>query len=194
MASRTMILFLLMVIWPCMLMAKADLVSRKVGVFKGWETYQTRLDGHLACYMILRPIQKEYNPLKMKNDTKKVKSAKPSQQPSASSQRDNVYMMITFRPDESMNPVVSYRAGYNFKQNSEAVLSASEKLFNLFTQQDQAWARSGVIDRQIVNAIRKSSLLMVQGVAKDGRKYKDKFDAAGAEKAYKAIIKACGIT
>ncbi len=93
-----------------------------------------------------------------------------------------------------MNPVVSYSAGYNFKQNSEVLFAAGDKSFNLFTDKGQAWARSGAMDIALTNALRKAKRLTIQGSSSEGAKSTDVFNPDGAEKAYKAVVKACGIT
>jgi hypothetical protein len=155
-------------------MAWAEIPPKKLGSFQEWQAYE--MNG-AACYMMLRPQKMDYK-TKEKNLNK----------------RSDVYLMITFRPTESMEPVISYRAGYMFKQGAEVVLNTGQKPYALFTNKDQAWARSGTMDVTITNALRKASSVIIQGVSSEGGTSSDRFNVDGVEGAYKAIVKACGIT
>ncbi len=199
MHNRLFILLLIMLLVPNGAFAKDNNAPKKLGSFQGWEVYETKQGATPTCYMTLRPAKQDYKipaPVKANIAAKSKDKAKKTETVSAkrSSERTNVYLMITFRPSESMNPVVSYRAGYIFKQASEVLLSTGEKPFNMFTDKDQAWARSGAMDIAITNAIRKAKRITVQGGSTDNGKSSDSFNADGAEKAYKATTKACGIT
>ncbi len=174
--------------------AATDNAPKKLGDFSGWQAYEARQGGYSTCYMILRPTNMDYKlPLatKVKLNSKDKKAPEQCLPPP---KRSNVYVMVTLRPEESMSPVISYRSGYGFKQSSEVLLNAGDKSFNLFTEKDQAWARSTAMDVQIANAIRKAKRIIIQGISNDGGKSNDLFNPQGAESAYKAIIKACGIT
>jgi hypothetical protein len=160
-------------------MAWAEGTPKKIGSFQEWQAYEMRGD---ACYMMLRPQKMDYK-------TNEKNLNKHSQ-----NKRNDVYLMITFRPTESMDPVISYRSGYMFKHGSEVFLKTDAKPYALFTEHDQAWARSSTMDAFITNALRKASSVVIQGVSSDGGKSSDRFNLNGAEGAYKAIVKACGIT
>lgn len=203
MPLRLFILLLTVLLVPESALAKDGGVPKKLGSFQGWDVYETKQGAHPTCYMTLRPAKQDYKipaPSKVNAATKSTGTVKDKANDKAkktetvSAKRSNVYLMITFRPSESMNPVVSYRAGYIFKPASEVLLSTGEKPFNLFTDKDQAWARSSAMDIAITNAIRKAKRITVQGASTDNGKSTDSFNAEGAEKAYKATTKACGIT
>lgn len=201
MPFRLFLLLLIVVLVPSGAMAADAGTPKKIGAFSGWEAYETKIASHPTCYMTLRPSKQDYKILapekakdtktKSKDKSKKTESVASKRSPE---KRSNVYVMVTFRPSESMNPVVSYRAGYIFKQGSEVLLNTDDKPFNLFTDKDQAWARSGAIDIALTNALRKAKRVIIQGTSNEGGKSTDVFNPDGAEKAYKAIVKACGIT
>ncbi len=196
MQFRLFLLLLIVVLAPNGVFAADSNTPKKVGAFNGWEAYQTKIANHPTCYMMLRPSKQDYKipvPEKAKDTKSKLKD-KTKKSETVSGKRSNVYVMVTFRPSESMSPVVSYRAGYIFKQGSEVLLSTGDKPFNLFTDKDQAWARSSAMDIALTNAIRKAKRVIIQGGSNEGGKSTDIFNSDGAEKAYKAIVKACGIT
>jgi hypothetical protein len=194
MRMPAIILFFTLCVMPGCLMAAVDAAPKKLGAFKAWEAYETSQNTHSTCYMILRPAKTNYkitSPQKIKleeNSSKKPKISTPSVR------RSDVYLMVTFRPSESMNPVVSYTSGYIFKQGSEVSLSAGDKPFNLFTQGDQAWARNVAMDKSVTNSLRKAKRVIIQGGSNNGGTSSDIFDPDGVENAYKAVVKACGIT
>lgn len=179
---------------PVMAEAATSSAPKKLGEFSGWEAYEVKQGNHSTCYMLLRPSSMDYKtPLASKAKFKGKEKKNPEQtlQPP---KRSNVYMMITLRPEESMNPVISYRSGYAFKQNSEVLVNAGDKSFHLFTDKDQAWARNTAMDVQVTNALRKAKRIIIQGISNDGGKSSDAFNPQGAEGAYKAIAKACGLS
>lgn len=196
MQFRLFLLLLIVVLAPNGAVAADSNSPKKIGAFGGWEAYEAKIASHPTCYMTLRPSKQDYKipaPEKAK-DAKTKSKDKTKKSVAVSAKRSNVYLMVTFRPSESMNPVVSYRAGYIFKQGSEVLLSTGDKPFNLFTDKDQAWARSGAMDIALTNALRKAKRVIIQGGSNEGGKSTDIFNPDGAEKAYKAIVKACGIT
>ena len=191
-------LLLIIALQPFMAQAAVESGPKKLGEFSGWEAYQAKQGHHSTCYMILRPSSMDYKmPPSNKIETKvklKSKDKKSPEQNLSTPKRSNVYVMVTLRPEESMNPVISYRSGYGFKQSSEVLVNAGDKSFNLFTEKDQAWARNTAMDVQVTNALRKAKRIIIQGVSNDGGKSSDTFIPQGAESAYKAIAKACGIS
>jgi hypothetical protein len=194
MRMRALILLFILCVMPDCAVAAADIAPKKLGVFKAWEAYETKQNSHSTCYMILRPAKTDYKIIPPQKIKLKENISKKSQIPMLSAKRSDVFLMVTFRPSESMNPVVSYTSGYIFKQGSEVSLSAEGKPFNLFTQGDQAWARNVAMDKSITNSLRKAKRVIIQGGSNNGGTSSDVFDPDGVENAYKAVVKACGIT
>jgi hypothetical protein len=155
-----------------------DVSVRRIGVFGPWKALRFSEGGSPVCYMMGRP--------------KAVKATKPPKNKTTELKRGEIYLMVTLRPSENTNPVVSYKSGYLFKSGSEALVNAGDKNFRLFTERDQAWARSGSIDRAIVDSLRSGKSLKIEGKAGGGEKSVDVFDLAGSSAAYKAISDACG--
>lgn len=198
---RFFLIFFLLIAAASPLQALAA-APEKLGSFHGWQAFQVKTGGQAMCYMVLRAAKEDYRlPEAVSAKTKNIKNKKATTKTAPNTaqdekqcQRSEIYLMVTFRPAESMNPVVSYRSGYIFKQGSEVLLNTGTKPFNLFTDKDQAWARSSAMDVAVTSALRKARSVTIKGVSTTGGKSSDIFNLDGAESAYKAIVKACGIT
>ncbi len=143
----------------------------------GWRTYNYRENGQDICYMMLRPSRSG------------MKRASTDKDP-----RDEPVFMVSFRPSESVVPIVNFKPGYGFKDGSEASLIIDKQVFRLFTVRDGAWARTAGIDRAIVDAMLAGKSMVAQGNSLKGSKSADQFDLKGAKAAYQTIAKACKMT
>ena len=55
--------------------------------------------------------------------------------------------MVTHRPSENIANVVSFVEGYPLKEGSDVALEVDDKKFDLFTNDDSAWARTAELDQ-----------------------------------------------
>ncbi len=136
-----------------------------------WTAYQYREANGPVCYM----------------------AAKPQSKKGAYKTRDEVFALVTHRPAEKSIDVFTYIAGYTYKPGSEATVTVNGRKFVLFTSGNTAWAPDEVTDRQLMEAIRKGSTMVVQGVSQRGTKTTDSFSLKGSGAAHDAINKACNI-
>lgn len=148
-----------------------------IGTFDDWKAYVTYEKKKKICYMVSFPKRQE-------GDFKK---------------RGKVYAMITHRPAQQTFNVVSFNAGYKYQQNSKArlILNAgkNKKTFELFTDNESAWALADVDDQEITKFItRFGENLVIEGISSKGSKTKDVYSLKGSLKAYKAISEACEVT
>ncbi len=147
--------------------------STSLGSFGYWRAYMLTENNQNVCYMTLT--------------ARFLKSKK--------FRRGDALLTITHRPAESSKDVISYTAGYNYKPMSDAELHIGKQTFNLFTTQDSAWSRDAATDHKIAAAIRTSPSLSITGnpTTKGVASFTDKFALKGANEAYRAIGKACGV-
>lgn len=143
----------------------------------GWRTYNYRENGQDICYMMLRPSRSG------------MKRTTADKDP-----REEPVFMVSFRPSESVVPIVNFKPGYGFKNGSEASLTIDKQVFRLFTVRDGAWARTAGIDRAIVDAMLAGKSMVAQGSSLKGSKSADQFDLKGTTAAYRRIAKACKMT
>jgi len=143
----------------------------KIGDFGQWQAYVFDENGSKVCYMAAKPVSTE------------PKGAK----------RGDIVALITHRPAEGTKNVFSYMTGYGYKKGQDVNITIDSKKFNLFTQNDMAWAADASADNAITDAIKKGSKMVVKGESARGTKTTDTFTLKGSSKAYEAISKECGL-
>ena len=147
--------------------------EKDLGTFGSWKAYAYDEGGQTVCYMVTTKTVK----------TTKVKNRAPA------------YLMITHRPIEASTDVVSYDAGTLLASSHNVTMHIGKTSFDFFSVHNTAWARDALVDHKIAAAIQHTPTAQITGLsAKKGAKpIRDIFDLSGAEPAYRAIGKACGL-
>lgn len=140
-----------------------------LGEYGDWIAYYYRDSAGPVCYMASTP---------KKDEGKYTK-------------RGDIYVVVTHRPNEKSYNVVNVNAGYPYKRNSETQLKIGAQTFNLFTSGDKAWAMTSQDDKNIVEAMKRGSRMIVNGTSSKGTKTKDTYSLSGFSSAYKAISNKC---
>ena len=154
---------------------KAD-EPKHLGTFGAWSAYQVTDQGQKACYMLSFPEKEEGNYTK----------------------RGRVYLLVTHRPASNTLNVVSFHAGYGFKNGQEvtATVAGSRKKesFTLFTEGETAWAKDAATDKRMTTALSKwGNTITVYGTSARGTETKDTYSLKGSLQALKAISRACRV-
>jgi invasion protein IalB len=142
-----------------------------LGNHKDWAAYSFEEGGKKVCYVSSMP-----------------KSSDPK-----GAKRGAIYTLITHRPAENANNVVSVALGYPLRKGSEVTVEIEKKSFALFTDGETGWARDTDTDKALVQALRGGGKLVVKGVSQRGTKTTDTYSLAGAGEALGAIGDACGV-
>lgn len=140
-----------------------------LGTFGKWVAYTYTDKGKPVCYM----------------------SAKPDKSEGNYKARGDVELLVTHRPAEKAFDVLSVVAGYQYKPDSDAVLTAGGQTFNLFTNADRAWARDSKTDAAVVQQLIKSSNAVIKGTSSRNNVTTDTVSLTGFSAAYKAIGDTC---
>jgi invasion protein IalB len=140
-----------------------------LGTFGKWIAQTYKENGANVCFMSLKPEKSEGN----------YKA------------RGDVMFMVTHRPAERAFDVVSVMAGYQYAQDSDAVLTSGGKKFELFTSGDRAWARDAQTDKAIVQLLTKNKTMVVKGTSARNNITTDNYTLNGFAAAYKAISDSC---
>lgn len=162
---------------PSELFAEKKITDLKeIGTFGDWKAYVSFDKKKKICYMVSLPQKQE-------GDFKK---------------RGKVYAMVTHRPSLKSYNVVSFYAGYKFPKNSKVTLTIQggkyQKAFELFTENQTAWAFSDDDDQEITKRLTKiGESLIIEGMSAKGTKTKDTYSLKGSMQAYKAICDACDV-
>jgi hypothetical protein len=151
--------------------APATPAAQALGKFDAWTAYASRDKTGKVCYVVGEPQKSE-------------PAGFPRKPPTA---------MVTHRPVEKIDNVVSFVEGYALKDDSEVALDIGGTKFALFTKDDSAWARTSDLDKTIVAALAKGKQIVVKGVPQKGPPTTDIYPLAGFSKALALIDKACGV-
>jgi len=169
---------LLIVIFVAALLGAAALVPavqaqgiQRIGDHGDWSAFKFSEDGNPACYMSSEPT-------KATGDYKK---------------RGDVFAIVTHRPAEKRIGEVSIITGYAYKKDSTVKVAIGKQNFELFTQEDSAWALDAAADKKLIAAMRKGNRMVVKGTSTRGTLTTDTYSLKGFTKAYRAIGKACGL-
>jgi invasion protein IalB len=136
-----------------------------------WAAYAFKENGGAVCYMASQPKKSE----------------------GAYKKRDQIFALVTHRPDENTKNVFSFIAGYTYKSGANITLTIDKKDYALFTNKDMAWAKDADTDNKITEALRKGSTMVIKGESARGTKTVDHFSLKGTGGAHDAINRACGI-
>ena len=151
--------------------AEAPGTPSHLGGAQGWDAYTDTEKGQKFCYLV----------------------GKPNKSEPASAKRDPIYASIAHRPAEKATNVVSFNAGYLFKENSDAELSVDGKKFSLFTNKDAAWTRDAATDKAVTEAMAKGKQAVIKGMSARGTETSDTYNLAGFSQALGLIDKACNV-
>lgn len=149
---------------------------KHLGTFGNWSAYQILEKGQKACYMLSFPTKEEGNYTK----------------------RGRVYMLVTHRPACKALNVVSFHAGYGFKNGQEVTVKIEgrhkKKSFTLFTEGETAWAADSKTDQAITTGLAQwGQKMVVHGRSARGTKTTDTYSLKGSLKALQTISRACGV-
>lgn len=142
---------------------------RMIAEYGDWEVYWFTEDDNKVCYIASQPKGREGN----------------------YSRRGETFTLITNRPADNTRDVFSYITGYTYKPGSEAVVTIDGKDFNLFTQDETAWAPDSETDAKLVQAIKNGSKMVVKGTSSRGTLTTDTFSLTGSSKAYERMSQEC---
>ena len=147
--------------------------EKNLGTFGAWKAYAYDEGGQTVCYMVTTKAMKSGNILR----------------------RAPAYLMITHRPIEASTDVVSYDAGTLLASSRGVKMHIGQASFDFFSVHNTAWARDALVDHKIAAAIQHTATAQITAfpAKKGATPIKDVFDLTGAEPAYHAIGKACGL-
>lgn len=142
---------------------------KTIGKFRDWTAYTHDEGGNEVCYVATSPEKEEGN----------------------YSRRGEVFAIVSHRPAEGARNVVSFIAGYPFKDGSEVSVSIDgRREFTLFTHGDAAWAYDED-DTKLVEAMKAGGRMVVKGTSSRGTLTTDTYSLMGFTNAHGAITRAC---
>lgn len=148
-----------------------DTSGEELGVFRDWKAYRFAHDGQRICFIYAEPTSTEPTNVR----------------------RGDIYMQVTHRPDTGIEDEVSYTTGYPFREESDAVVRIGQLRLGLFTQGENAWARTPDEDGRLVRAMIRGAQMEVRGTSARGTETVDTYSLSGFTAAYEEASRACGL-
>lgn len=146
-------------------------IAETLGVFGDWSAFKTTEEGKDVCYI----------------------GAVPSKSEGDYSSRGDTFMLVTHRPAIGELNVVSIRAGYKYKENSDVTVSIDQQDHIMFALGEMAWTKNVDEDRTLVINMRKGHKMIIHGTSWRGTLTTDTYSLKGFTRAYKTSLAACGI-
>lgn len=145
--------------------------AEHLGDAQGWSAFAETDRNAKACYLVGRPVKSEPDNLK----------------------RGDIYVYVTHRPADKTFNVVSFAAGYLYKDASDAELVVDTHKFDLFTSKESAWSRDAATDKAVVEAMAKAKQAVLKGTSTRGTNTTDTYSLDGFAAMLAQIDKACGV-
>lgn len=145
---------------------------KQIGTYNAWSAFTYQENGGIVCYMVSEPTKDEGD----------------------YTRRGKIYTLVTHRPSKKSLGVVSVIAGYQYKEGSEITVNIGGTTYKLFTVDDHAWAATAQEDKQLVDAMKKGSTMVIKGASSRGTETTDTYSLSGFTKAYEEIGKACKVS
>lgn len=157
-----------LVLIPWLALAAED--DEALGRFRDWYAVAYAEGEQRICYMASQPTVSE------------------SEDPG----RGASYVQVTRRRGEKGPDVVSFEAGYAFKERSEVEVVIDGVSHSLFTDGATAWAYDADGDAVLARAMARGTRMVVKGETRRGTRTIDTYSLMGFMAAQRAIAQACG--
>jgi hypothetical protein len=142
-----------------------------LGEYKDWAAYTVAEPRGEICYAVSKP--KKLEPAKMK--------------------RGETHLLVTHRPAEKQNNVVSIELGYTAAKDSAAAILVGKDKFDFFVEKQTAWARDSDTDKTVVTAMARAADLTAKAKPATGADTLDTYSLTGFSDALAQIDKACKV-
>lgn len=142
-----------------------------IGQFGTWGAYTASPNGKRVCFALAKPSSSKTNP--------------PNRP------RDPAYAFVSTRPAEKVTNEVSVMIGYALKPGSESTLEVGGATFAMYTQGDGLWIKNAAEEERMVDAMRRSSDLVVKAVSAKGTETTDTFSLKGLSQALDKVAQDC---
>ena len=142
-----------------------------IGQFGTWGAYTASPNGKRVCFALAKPSSSKTNP--------------PNRP------RDPAYAFVSTRPAEKVTNEVSVMIGYMLKPGSESTLEVGGASFAMYTQGDGLWIKNAAEEERMVDAMRRSSDLVVKAVSAKGTETTDVFSLKGLSQALDKVAQDC---
>jgi len=169
MRAKAVLIAGLLLVTPAALTAAQAQAPKLVSTFSDWSSYMHEGADAKICFAVSQPKNQE-----PKNVT-----------------RDPAYFYISAWPKDGVRTEISVRIGYPFKKGSEATVTVGEAAFKLFTQNDRAFIGDAAQELKLLEAMKTTATMQVQGISERGTATTDSYSLAGLPQALQAAAEQC---
>ena len=120
-------------------------------------------------------------------------ASKPSSSMGKYKRRGDIFALLTHRPNEKSNNVISIITGYPYKENSEVNVKIGSSKYVMFTVGQRAWNRDEQTDEKMVKSMIRGANMTIKGTSSRGTLTTDIYSLNGFTAAHRVISKFCGI-
>ncbi len=153
--------------------AAAQQSNNRVADFKDWSVFVADANGPV-CWIVTQP-----------QSSKATRGGKP-----VSVRRGDIYLNVSFRPEQGVKNEISVVSGYPYKEGSEVEMKVGSTGYKLFSEGENAWPRPGK-DDELIEAMKKGSAAVVTGQSSRGTVTTDRFSLLGFTDALNAAAERC---
>jgi hypothetical protein len=118
-------------------------------------------------------------------------SGSPKTSVPAGARRDAIVFYISAWPNQDVRSEVSVKIGYPFRKGSDATVTVGTATFKLFTKDDRAFVADPAEETKLIEAMKKGSSMVVQGVSERGTATTDTYSLSGFTQALQALRAGC---
>ncbi len=137
--------------------------------FDAWSAYVHDSPGKKVCFVVSQPKSKK---------PKKVR-------------RGPIYFYVSHWPADKVRNEISVKMGYPLKPRTIVEVKIGKDRFKLFIKAEGAYVESADKEKAIVGAMKKGSLMIVQGRSKRGTLTTDRYSLSGVATALDRIAQEC---
>ncbi|MDE0697184.1 MAG: hypothetical protein OXH76_15295 [Boseongicola sp.] len=160
-------------------------VTTRVAEASDWQVFEGT--GPRTCWAVTAP-KKTVNT----RNGRELRICQPGEGPPDCVRRGDILLFVTYQPARDVAGEVSFTGGYPFANGSTATLEIDGATFELFAQDEHAWAATPAEDRKIVTAMKRGADAIVTARSSRGTQTKDTFSLIGATAMIEEAEKRCG--
>ncbi|MBQ1203089.1 MAG: hypothetical protein IIX61_04690 [Loktanella sp.] len=105
--------------------------------------------------------------------------------------RGDIQLMVFYQPDSQISGQINFAGGYPFAPGSVVSMTIGSDTFELFTENDRAWAASAEDDARIVAAMKRGANATLVGRSGRGTQTSDRFSLIGFTAAVDRAASTC---
>lgn len=149
--------------------AHAAPTPTSLGAFRNWEAFTVTEEDGKQCYVLSQPGESQPQNVR----------------------RDPIFFMVTNRPADSVTNEPSIKMGYPLRTDPEVSVAIGSATFQMFTKGDGAWMNTREEEKELVDAMRRGSSMVVKGISTRGTETTDTYSLAGVTAALQRAAQAC---